>query len=204
MCYHVFFKGTSLCAGVVTLRAIKRLLSTMNQHVSFQISSFDGWVAALFASAGLLSIMLKHMHFEVFGYLKGESALNTFKMFFFSLHLHGFSLFGVHCFKSNDASRSWDNWRQRKLFRMWIFLESESNGVRYRKKDHYCHQKSNHNTNKKDTSKITQTNYQLVFCLLVFIPKIWDKQACLGGRGGSKQNHIVPLVMFHIDLIGYT
>ena len=42
MGYHVFFEGTSLCVGLVTLRAIKRLFSTVNQHVFFQMIIFGG------------------------------------------------------------------------------------------------------------------------------------------------------------------
>ena len=73
----VYFELTSTCAAKGALCANKRLLSTVNQLVPFQLGSTDACVATLAAIVGLLSIMLKHMHLEVFGYLKGEIAMNT-------------------------------------------------------------------------------------------------------------------------------
>ena len=70
---------TSFCAGVVTLFATERLLSTVNHNVDLQMRSINGLVSALVATVGLLFIMLlMHVCCLVFLRIEGDIALNTF------------------------------------------------------------------------------------------------------------------------------
>ena len=54
----MYLEGTSLCAGVVALGELERLLSTMNQHMLLQMTSIDTRVATLIAVIQLLAIVL--------------------------------------------------------------------------------------------------------------------------------------------------
>ena len=58
----VFLEVTGLIAGVVTLFAVERLHSTVNQNVHLQMRSTYRLVSTLVATVRLLSIMLKLMH----------------------------------------------------------------------------------------------------------------------------------------------
>ena len=121
----MFLEATSLCAGVVTLFAIKRLLSTVNQHVSFQMRSFYAWVAALGATVGLPSIVLKHVRFEILGHLKGKIV--------FSLHFHGVFFNWKLNQECNIISQSGNKdggllKAAETISDVELFVESESNG----------------------------------------------------------------------------
>ena len=77
MCSYVSLEVSSLIAGVVTLFAVERLHSTVNQNVHLQMRSTYRLVSTLVATVRLLSMMLNRVHFEVFLRFEGDIALNT-------------------------------------------------------------------------------------------------------------------------------
>ena len=77
---NVCLEVSSLIAGVVTLFAVERLHSTVNQNVHLQMRSTYRLVSTLVATVRLLSIMLKLMHvcLQVSPCLECDIAMNTF------------------------------------------------------------------------------------------------------------------------------